>query len=326
MIIWLLQLASWHDCLEVHLKCIVFWALWCCNEMNVQKYWKHWFCSGDVGVGLNVRRMRSQFLSTFNTTYCLRPIADIGSVFRKYPGQYQVHLSVFPYSYLSIFTIFKKMLPKFGDSLWSSKIIYQWWWLLTANWSNRWKTSDPIQLLFLRFCLHNQYHTHMQHSAKQASFLKFSDYKRMLCCLIQLINYVRQENKRTQQRPTLRSLLGLWCQGAHVFFLIAILIRNFILGHWHHRYIHILRYTYSYRRNVCQCRYLLKSKTNLAGLCLQPNNLLVPQVIFKFLCCNNLTIVALDVSMSSYIYFNAPWFNSFLQWILSCVLHITDFL
>jgi len=46
--------------------------------------------SGDVGVGLNVRRMRSQFLGSFNTTYCMRPVGDIGTVFRRYPGMWQV--------------------------------------------------------------------------------------------------------------------------------------------------------------------------------------------------------------------------------------------
>lgn len=48
--------------------------------------------SGDVGIGLNVRRLQNQFLSTFITTYSLRPIGDVGSVFRKYPGQWQVFL------------------------------------------------------------------------------------------------------------------------------------------------------------------------------------------------------------------------------------------
>lgn len=49
-------------------------------------------CSGDVGVGLNVRRLTKQFLSTFTTSYSLRPIADLGSVFRRYPGLWQVFL------------------------------------------------------------------------------------------------------------------------------------------------------------------------------------------------------------------------------------------
>ncbi|PSC76209.1 hypothetical protein C2E20_0092 [Micractinium conductrix] len=46
--------------------------------------------SGDVGVGLSIRRMRENFLSRFTTTYSLRPIADVGSVFRRYPGMWQV--------------------------------------------------------------------------------------------------------------------------------------------------------------------------------------------------------------------------------------------
>ena len=46
--------------------------------------------SGDVGIGLNVRRLRDDFLSTFATTYSLRPIGDVGTVFRQYPGQWMV--------------------------------------------------------------------------------------------------------------------------------------------------------------------------------------------------------------------------------------------
>eukprot|EP00210_Caulerpa_lentillifera_P004137 g3943.t1 len=48
--------------------------------------------SGDVGIGLNVRRLQNRFLSTFTTTYSLRPIGDVGSVFKRYPGQWQVFL------------------------------------------------------------------------------------------------------------------------------------------------------------------------------------------------------------------------------------------
>ena len=48
-------------------------------------------CSGDVGIGLNVRRMRVEFLSTFTVTYSLRPLGEFGTVFRRYPGQWQVH-------------------------------------------------------------------------------------------------------------------------------------------------------------------------------------------------------------------------------------------
>lgn len=46
--------------------------------------------SGDVGIGLNVRRMREQFLADFATVYSLRPVGDVGSVFRRYPGMWQV--------------------------------------------------------------------------------------------------------------------------------------------------------------------------------------------------------------------------------------------
>ena len=40
-------------------------------------------CSGDVGVGLNARRLASRFMSTFTTTYSLRPIGEILSVCSK---------------------------------------------------------------------------------------------------------------------------------------------------------------------------------------------------------------------------------------------------
>jgi hypothetical protein len=46
--------------------------------------------SGDVGVGLNIRRLRENFLKDFATTYSLRPVGDVGSVFRRYPGLWQV--------------------------------------------------------------------------------------------------------------------------------------------------------------------------------------------------------------------------------------------
>jgi hypothetical protein len=51
------------------------------------------FTSGDVGVGLNARRLRDSFLATFATTYSLRPIGDVGSVFRRYPGPWQVFVA-----------------------------------------------------------------------------------------------------------------------------------------------------------------------------------------------------------------------------------------
>ena len=49
-----------------------------------------YICSGDVGLGLNVRRMRNEFLSLFAVTYSLRPLGESASVFRRYPGQWQV--------------------------------------------------------------------------------------------------------------------------------------------------------------------------------------------------------------------------------------------
>lgn len=48
--------------------------------------------SGDVGIGLNMRRLQSKFLKTFQTTYSLRPIQDIGTVFRSYPGLWKVFI------------------------------------------------------------------------------------------------------------------------------------------------------------------------------------------------------------------------------------------
>lgn len=48
--------------------------------------------SGDAGVGLNVRRIRDMLLTSFVTTYSLKPIGDIGSVFRRYPEQWKVFL------------------------------------------------------------------------------------------------------------------------------------------------------------------------------------------------------------------------------------------
>jgi uncharacterized membrane protein YgcG len=46
--------------------------------------------SGDVGIGLNVRRLREDFLGTFTVTYALRPVGDAGTVFRRYPAPWQV--------------------------------------------------------------------------------------------------------------------------------------------------------------------------------------------------------------------------------------------
>lgn len=49
-------------------------------------------CSWDVGVGLTVRRIRQDFLSKFLTTYSLRPIGEMGSVFRQYPHPWKVFI------------------------------------------------------------------------------------------------------------------------------------------------------------------------------------------------------------------------------------------
>ncbi|KAF8072802.1 AGO3 [Scenedesmus sp. PABB004] len=46
--------------------------------------------SGDVGIGLNARRLRSTFLQRFNVTYSLRPVGEVGTVFRRYPGLWKV--------------------------------------------------------------------------------------------------------------------------------------------------------------------------------------------------------------------------------------------
>ncbi|KAK9809687.1 hypothetical protein WJX73_005025 [Symbiochloris irregularis] len=48
--------------------------------------------SWDVGVGLNVRRIRQNFLSKFLTTYSLRPIGEMGSVFRQWPHPWKVFI------------------------------------------------------------------------------------------------------------------------------------------------------------------------------------------------------------------------------------------
>ncbi|MEW5320515.1 MAG: hypothetical protein WDW38_011583 [Sanguina aurantia] len=45
---------------------------------------------GDVGVGLNARRMRTNFLQPFVVTYSLRPVGETATVFRKYPEQWKV--------------------------------------------------------------------------------------------------------------------------------------------------------------------------------------------------------------------------------------------
>lgn len=57
---------------------------------DCDKAWSCVHCSWDVGVGLNVRRIRQEFLSKFLTTYALRPIGEVGSVFRQYPHPWKV--------------------------------------------------------------------------------------------------------------------------------------------------------------------------------------------------------------------------------------------
>eukprot|EP01024_Parvocaulis_polyphysoides_P054924 TRINITY_DN5574_c0_g3_i1.p1 TRINITY_DN5574_c0_g3~~TRINITY_DN5574_c0_g3_i1.p1 ORF type:complete len:336 (-),score=49.42 TRINITY_DN5574_c0_g3_i1:196-1158(-) len=49
--------------------------------------------SGDIGIGLAARRIRDRFLTQFQVTYSLRPIGEIGTVFRKYPNMWQVFLA-----------------------------------------------------------------------------------------------------------------------------------------------------------------------------------------------------------------------------------------
>jgi hypothetical protein len=43
-----------------------------------------------VGIGLNARRLRENFLKRFNVTYSLRPVGEVGTVFRRYPGLWMV--------------------------------------------------------------------------------------------------------------------------------------------------------------------------------------------------------------------------------------------
>eukprot|EP00239_Pterosperma_sp_CCMP1384_P008647 CAMPEP_0197856964 /NCGR_PEP_ID=MMETSP1438-20131217/29568_1 /TAXON_ID=1461541 /ORGANISM="Pterosperma sp., Strain CCMP1384" /LENGTH=379 /DNA_ID=CAMNT_0043472615 /DNA_START=204 /DNA_END=1343 /DNA_ORIENTATION=- len=49
--------------------------------------------SGDVGIGTNIRELRNEFVDTFTTAYSIRPLTyPNGTVFRKYPAQWQVLL------------------------------------------------------------------------------------------------------------------------------------------------------------------------------------------------------------------------------------------
>lgn len=43
-----------------------------------------------MGIGLNARRLRENFLKKFVVTYSLRPIGELGTVFRKYPELWKV--------------------------------------------------------------------------------------------------------------------------------------------------------------------------------------------------------------------------------------------
>ncbi|MED6220110.1 hypothetical protein PIB30_041736 [Stylosanthes scabra] len=51
--------------------------------------WNPRLISEDVGVGINVRRLRRYFLSTFTTVYHMRPM-PFGAIFRCYPGMWKV--------------------------------------------------------------------------------------------------------------------------------------------------------------------------------------------------------------------------------------------
>ena len=49
--------------------------------------------SGDAGIGLNVRRMRQNFLNRFSVTYSLRPIEDFGAQLKRYPEMWKIFLA-----------------------------------------------------------------------------------------------------------------------------------------------------------------------------------------------------------------------------------------
>lgn len=51
--------------------------------------WNPRLISEDVGVGVNVRRLRRYFLRSFSVVYSMRPLAS-GAVFRCYPGLWKV--------------------------------------------------------------------------------------------------------------------------------------------------------------------------------------------------------------------------------------------
>ncbi|GMY21548.1 Protein LOW PSII ACCUMULATION 3 like [Fagus crenata] len=51
--------------------------------------WNPRLISEDVGVGVNVRKLRRYFLRTFTAVYSMRPLPS-GAVFRCYPGLWKV--------------------------------------------------------------------------------------------------------------------------------------------------------------------------------------------------------------------------------------------
>jgi DICT domain-containing protein len=53
--------------------------------------WNPRLISGDVGIGLNVRRLRERLLNKCTTVYHVRPLGTM-TIFRKYPGLWQVFL------------------------------------------------------------------------------------------------------------------------------------------------------------------------------------------------------------------------------------------
>lgn len=61
------------------------------NEARPLIMWNPRLFSGDVGIGLNVRRTRDNFVSTFTVVYSMRPLPE-GAIFRRYPGLWQVFL------------------------------------------------------------------------------------------------------------------------------------------------------------------------------------------------------------------------------------------
>jgi hypothetical protein len=65
----------------------------CSEQGTVIAIFNPRLASGDVGVGLSVRRLRSRFLSTFETTYSIRPISGIGAVFKCYPSLWKVFVN-----------------------------------------------------------------------------------------------------------------------------------------------------------------------------------------------------------------------------------------